>query len=369
MHCIYFPPEVGGLESHVYHLCRALAAAGHQVGIVTSMSRPGLPAHETVDGVEVWRTWFPSRSPAGWVAHALGSLPRTLRAARDADVLHAQAFASIPPFQVARGVTGAPLVATFHTSHFLVRAEQPRWKPVLRALVRAPDHALAASREIADVAQGLAPGTPVEPVTNGVDTTLFRPVEPALSAPEGRRRIVVPRRLFPKNGVDVMVRALPMVLAEHPDVEMVVIGDGPQREELEALAGTLGVAPNIRWLWARPNAEMPGLLSSGAVAVIPSRMEATSVAALEAMACGVPVVASNVGGLPEIVDDTVGALSPPDDPAGLARTLVRLLAGGSLPALGKAARARVVAHWSNDRLAERHLEIYRELLDRRRRRG
>jgi len=369
MHCIYFPPEVGGLESHVYHLCRALAARGHQVGIVTSMSQPGLPAHEVVEGVEVWRTWFPSRSPSGWVAHALGSLPRALQAARKADVLHAQAFASIPPLQAARGVTGAPLVATFHTSHFLVRAERPGWKPVLRALVRTPDHALAASREIADVAEALAPGTAVEPVTNGVDTTLFRRVAPALELSKGTLRIVVPRRLFPKNGVDVMVRALPLLLEDHPELEMVVIGDGPQRGELERLAGTLGVAGRVRWLGARPNAEMPGLLSSADLAVIPSRMEATSVAALEAMACELPVVASNVGGLPEIVDGTVGALSPPDDPPGLARTLSDLLSSADLPALGRAARARVVTHWSNDRLAERHLEIYRELLDRRRRRG
>jgi glycosyltransferase involved in cell wall biosynthesis len=369
MHCIYFPPEVGGLESHVYHLCRALAARGHQVGIVTSMSRPGLRPHEVVDGVEVWRTWFPSRSPAGWVAHSLGSLPRALRAAKNADVLHAQAFASILPLQAARGVTGAPLVATFHTSHFLVRAEQPRWKPVLRALVRTPDHVLAASSEIADVAEALAPGTSVEPVTNGVDTSLFRRVEPALEAVEGTVRIVVPRRLFPKNGVDVMVRALPLLLEEHPGLEMVVIGDGPQRGELERLAGTLGVANRIRWLGARPNAEMPGLLSSADLAVIPSRMEATSVAALEAMACELPVVASDVGGLPEIVDAAVGALSPPDDPPALARTLLQLLASADLAGLGRAARDRVVAHWSNDRLAERHLEIYRELLDRRRRRG
>lgn len=369
MHCIYFPPEVGGLESHVFHLCRALAALGHHVGIVTSMSRRGLPAHETMDGVEVWRTWFPSRSPSGWVAHSLGSLPRALRQARGTDILHAQAFASIPPLQVARGVTGAPLVATFHTSHFLVRAEQPRWKPVLRALVRAPDHVLAASREIANVAEGLAPGTRVESVTNGVDTAVFRRVEPALAASVGTRRIVVPRRLFPKNGVDVMVRALPLLMEEHADLEVLVIGDGPQRGELEHLAGTLGVSSHIRWLGARPNADMPGLLSSASLAVIPSRMEATSVAALEAMACELPVVASDVGGLPEIVDDTVGALSPPDDPAGLARTLARLLSSADLPAMGRTARERVVAHWSNTRLAERHLEIYGELLDRRRRRG
>jgi len=368
MHCIYFPPEVGGLESHVYHLCRALAKLGHQVGIVTSASKPGLPSHEVMEGVEIWRTWFPSRSPLGWLAHSVGSIPRSVRAAGGADVLHAQAFASIPPLQVARGVTRSPLVATFHTSHFLVRAERPLWQPVLRSLVRAPDHVLAASREIAGVAERLAPGTAVEALTNGVDTDMFRRVAPSLPKGTGKR-IMVPRRLFRKNGVDVMVQALPRLLEKHPDVEVVVVGDGPERARLEALAGSLGVGGAIRFLGARANQEMPGLLSSADLVVIPSRMEATSVAALEAMACEVPVAASDVGGLPEIVDAEVGGLAAPDDPAALARTVGDLLGSPDLRRRGEVARRRVIAHWSNRRLAERHLEIYRELVDRRRRRG
>ena len=368
MHCIYFPPEVGGLESHVYHLCRALASRGHDVGMVTSRSNPLFPPFEEMDGVRVWRTPFPSRSPAGWVAHALGSVPRALREARGVDVLHAQAFASIPPLQLARGVTGAPLVATFHTSHFLIRARQPRWRPALRTLVRGPDHVLAASREIAAVAEELAPGTRVEALTNGVETALFRRVEPTLPPGIGPR-IMVPRRLFPKNGVDVLVRALPGVMERVPDVEVVIVGDGPERRALERLAGDLGVGHRIRFLGARPNAEMPGLLSSADLAVIPSRMEATSVAALEAMACELPVAASDVGGLPEIVDGSVGGLAPPGDPDGLARLVAELLRRPDLRALGVAARERVVTHWSNARLAERHLEIYGELVERRRRRG
>lgn len=368
MHCIYFPPEVGGLESHVFHLCRGLAARGHEVGIVTSRSIPGSPTHEVVEGVAVWRTWFPSRSPAGWIAHSLGSIPRTLREARGADVLHAQAFASVPPLRVARGVTGAPLVATFHTSHFLVRARHPRWRPILRSLVRAPDHALAASREIAEVGEELAPGTRVEALTNGVDTDRFRRVAPALPPGEGPR-IVVPRRLFPKNGVETLVRALPALVEGAPGLEALVVGDGPERGRLEELASELGMGGNIRFLGAHPNERMPGLLSSASLAVIPSLMEATSVAALEAMACELPVVASNVGGLPEIIDAEVGGLAEPGNPEALARVILTLLGRSDLQQMGRTARARVVARWSNARLVDRHLEIYGELVERRRRRG
>jgi glycosyltransferase involved in cell wall biosynthesis len=258
---------------------------------------------------------------------------------------------------------GTPLVATFHTSHFLTRAERAVWRPILAGLVRAPDHALAASREIAGVAESLAPGSSVEALTNGVETRIFRPVEPALP-PTDRRRVVVPRRLFPKNGVEYLVRALPLV-AREVDVEAVFVGDGPERERLEALARELGVGDRTRFLGARPHDAMPGLLSSGEVAVFPSLMEATSVAALESMACGVPVAASRVGGLPEIVDASVGTLFEPADPRDLARALVELLRAPDLEERGRRARERVVESWSNERLARRHLEIYEQLLRRR----
>ena len=130
MHCIYFPPEVGGLESHVFHLCRALVAKGHQVSVVTSRSQPEMPPHEVMSGVEVWRTPLPGRRPVGWILHSIGAIPELKRRAKEADVIHAQAFASVLPCATARPGPEVPLIATYHTSHFLRRAERPRWRGV-----------------------------------------------------------------------------------------------------------------------------------------------------------------------------------------------------------------------------------------------
>lgn len=363
MHCVYFPPEVGGLESHVFHLCRALVEKGHRVSVVTSRSKPDLAPHEVMDGVEVWRTWLPARNTLGWATHAFGSTPKLGTVARDADLIHAQDIASVVPARAVGGGRRMPLVTTYHTSHFLKRADSPFWRPVFRRFIESAQYNLAASTEIAEVAESIAPGRDVEPLTNGVDTRRFHRVDPVLPAPErSRRRIVVPRRLFEKNGVEYLVRAMPL-LAERVDVEAVLVGDGPERGRLEALAAELGVADRVRFLGVRPNTEMPGLLSSGELAVFPSLMEATSVAALECMACEVPVAASRVGGLPEIVDDGVGALFNPADPVDLAQTVARLLVEADLAALGTEARRRVVHQWSNDRLADRHLEIYQALIE------
>lgn len=227
-------------------------------------------------------------------------------------------------------------------------------------MIRTGDRVLAASSEIAHVAQDLTGGdVSVEALTNGVDTERFRPKAGKADRSERRPRIVVPRRLFSKNGVEFLVRALPGVRARVPDVEVLVVGDGPERSALERLARELGVTDSVRFLGARPHAEMPRLLASSDLAVIPSLMEATSVAGLEAMACGVPVVASRVGGLPEIIDDEVGRLVPPGDPDALAKAIVDLLRSPSRDALGKRARERVVSRWSNARLVERHVRIYR----------
>ncbi|MSR23320.1 MAG: glycosyltransferase family 1 protein [Gemmatimonadetes bacterium] len=362
IHSVYYLPEVGGMESHIAGLAEGLVAGGHEVRIVTSRSRAGLDSEEELRGVRIRRSWMPSRSPAGWAAYALGSVPWTRRWARWAEVVHAQSFASVVPAGIAARAAGRPWVASFHTSHFLIRARSPLWRPFLGRLVRWPDHALAASMEIAEVARGLAPGIRVEAITNGVDTDRFSPGPPALPLRNGERRIVVPRRLFKKNGVEFLIRAVPKIRARIPQVRVLVVGDGPERPALEALSREVGAAGAVEFLGARPHGEMPGLLCSGEIAVFPSLMEATSVAALEAMACARPVVATAVGGLPEIVDDGVGILVPPKDPSALADGVVRLLEDRDLRGKGRRARERVVALWSNARLVGRHLEIYEDLV-------
>ncbi len=364
MHCVYFPPEVGGLESHVYYLCRGLVDRGCGVSIVTSRSRKGLPAYEVMDGIHVRRTWMPGRNTLGWSLHGASSTPRLGQVALKADIIHAQAFQSVLPAFVAKRAAKIPLVSTWHTSHFLKRAESPFWGPIFERLLRWSDHNLAASVEIAEVAERLAPGVSVEALTNGVETEVFRRVSPSLPASE-RRRIIVPRRLFRKNGVEFLVKALPLI-AEEVDVEAVIVGDGPERATLEVLAGELGMADRIHFLGAHTHAEMPGLLSSAELAIFPSLMEATSVAALECMACELPVAASDVGGLPELIDGDVGELFEAGNPTALARTVVSLLRRDDLATLGVRARARVVERWSNARLVDRHLEIYGGLIEQQR---
>ncbi len=342
-------------------LSGGLAAAGHGVQMLTSRSLPGLKRSEEMDGVRVRRIWMPGKSPAAWMAHIAATIPVHARLAREADIFHAHTFACGIPPMLDRRRYPRPFVLTLHTSHFLVRARSASWRPIFRRIIRAADCLLATSEQIRDVALELYLHPRSEVMTNAVDTDRFAPNGGA-RAGVGRRRIVVPRRLFRKNGVEYFIRALP-IISETLDVEARIVGDGPERDRLRALAAELGVSERIQFLGARSNQEMPALLREAEVAVIPSLLEATSIAALEAMSCGLPVAASAVGGLPEIVDEQVGTLFEPADPQALASAVVALLRRPDVEELGREGRRRVVANWSLDRMVERHIEIYNELLD------
>ena len=249
---------------------------------MTSRSKPGLATHDVVDGIQVYRTRLPARNALGWFGQAAGSTGRTRALAAAADIAHAQAFPSLLPCALALAGSRTPPGCTLHASHFLWLAANRAVAPALGKLVELSDHDFEASKETADVGEGLGPSISVDQLVNGFDTGVFALVEGSLPRREGRCRLIVARRPLPKNGVEYFVRAMPMI-RDGTDVVAVVIGDGLERGRLEVLAAELGVADRIEFLGAQPHPEMPGLICSGELAVFPWLVEVTSVAALECM--------------------------------------------------------------------------------------
>lgn len=359
VHSIYFHPEVGGLETHVLTLCQALKKRGHSITVVTSHSIPNTPKYEVIDGIHVHRIWCPSKSPIGWIITSFLAIPKMWRISREADIIHSHTFASIVPAILPRWFQKIPLIATLHTSHFLRLAQKTFWKPILRFLIYQPDIIFSASIEICDVAKRLAPKIEAYALVNAVDTERFRPVKPTITRQANEKIIIVPRRLFEKNGVEFAIKALPFI-REKIDAHLHIIGDGPLLKELKNLADNLGMTKYVFFHGKKPNIEMPGYLCSADVIVIPSLMEATSVACLEAMACEKPIVASNVGGLPEIVTNDTGKLAEAGNPHDIARKVIEIL---EMPEekkleMGKNARKIVSERWNTDALAETIEKFY-----------
>jgi len=205
-------------------------------------------------------------------------------------------------------------------------------------------------------------------IPNGVDTERFRPREGSEIRRElgfGSEVLLVGAagRLSPVKGLDFLLRALAQVHQAGVAVGAVIAGEGPEHGRLEALAAELGLSEHVRFLGFRRDLE--AIYPALDVFVLSSIREASPMALLEAMACGTAVVASRVGGIPEILEDgRSGLLFERTSPAALAEVLERIAAEPELrEELGRGARQHVEANFGLDAVVRRHEELYRSVLE------
>ena len=191
-------------------------------------------------------------------------------------------------------------------------------------------------------------------ISNGIDADRYLPRSPRVPL----RRVVMVANLRAEKGHNVLIDAAAAVLRTYPDARFACVGDGPERDRLIALARDRGVAHAVTFPGHAD--DVPAVLAASDLFVLPSRSEAFPNAVLEAMAAGLPVVASNVGGIPEIVEDgRTGLLTPTGDPSELADRLLRLMSSPTLAdTLGGAARAEIRARFSFDRMVAGFEQLY-----------
>ena len=360
------PPRLGGSENHASYPSRGLARAGHDVSVVTSRTERGSPSREREGSMTIRRIACPGRNLLGWMWNAVASFPAALAGAWNADVMHAHTFQAVPPTLPVRLLRRTPLVVTIHSSHFLRMVKKRPWRALFRLLLAPADLILTTSVELADACRLVAPEKPIHEVVNGIDTDLFRPAPPSIARREGRRILVATRRLVEKNGVRYLIDGMPRILEKIP-CDLYLAGIGPEREDLDRRVARHGIGDSVHFLGGVPNRDLPPLLSSADAVVIPSLVEATSISALEAMACERPMAVSRIGGLPEIIDERCGVLFRSGDPEDLAARIAGLLArtDEDRRALGREGRRRVVARWSIGALVARHEEFFRHLTEKR----
>lgn len=243
-----------------------------------------------------------------------------------------------------------------------VRIGSRRGMVETRAQQRVQRAAYAAAHRVVANSQAAAsrlrhegvPDRKIDVFYNGIDLSAF----PAPRRRGGRARIALVACLREEKRIDVLIAAAPRVLARHPSAEFWVVGNGSCREQLVALAQQSGVSERFRFLGHRD--DVPALLADADVFVLPSRSEAFPNAVMEAMAAGLPVVATAVGGIPELVaDGHTGRLVPTGDPEALALALIELLDEPRRAAqLGLAARQRVEQMFSFDRMVDQFANLY-----------
>ncbi len=398
-------PHCGGQGVYIRELARALHELGHQVTVFAGPPYPDLADPSMlveVPSLDLYRPENPFRVPsrreirttidARELAIMFGGgfpepLTFSLRARRllrnrraDFDLVHDNQSLGTGLVSMMRD-DGWPLLATLHhpitvdrdleLDHATTRGRRAslrRWYGFLgmqqRVARKIPRLVTVSQSSRTDIAARM--GVPIERlhvVPVGVDTVVFSP-RPAI--PRTRGRLVTTASAdVPMKGLGPLLEALAKVRTERPDAHLVVIGRPRDRSPIPGLVTRLGLEGAVRFVGGITTEEVVALYAEAEVACVPSLYEGFSLPAVEAMACGVPVVATTGGALPEVMgpDGETGLLVAPGDPSALAAALLGALGDRALRTrLGAAGRARVRERFTWSRTAAETVVQYEALL-------
>jgi D-inositol-3-phosphate glycosyltransferase len=387
--------DAGGQNVHVAELAKALAARGHEVAVYTRKDDRELPERVTVaEGYDVVNVSAgpPEPIPKDELLPFIPALADGITASwrHDApDVVHGHFWmsgvASIDAVQqLSLDLAEPPRMAqTFHALGSVKRRHQgikdtsPEEREWMEPWVgRAADRVIATCTDEAFELKSLGVDrSRISIVPCGVDTGMFTPRGPAETR-TSRYRIVTVGRLVPRKGMDTIIQAL-ATLKELgvADTELWVVGGGSGAEalgddaevrRLGSLASDVGVSSHVKFIGQVPRERMPAVLRSADVVVCTPWYEPFGIVPLEAMGCGIPVIASAVGGLVDTVTDGVTGLHvPPKDPDALAQALAELLPQPNiLRSFGRAGVSRVRSRYTWERIAADTERIYELMMGR-----
>ena len=365
-----YPPFLGGISSNLQATAQALAQLGAEIHIITRQwdaTAPGVSHEVEGNGLIVHRLatskqrWQASPAFIWWSANLVSRLQPA--------VIHAhELLLPTTTALVAKRLTGRPVVVTVHTSGEMgdcVRLQRAAMGARRMQYVRsAVDRFVTISSVVAAdmAAVGIPPQKRVV-IPNGVDMQRFQPIGPdekarlrrKLGLPDGTL-VVFTGRLSPEKRVLPLAQQWPSLRQTYPDATLVLVGDGPEMARLRALQ-----APGV-WLAGAQEDVVP-FLQAVDLFVMPSVSEGFSLSTLEALACGLPAVATTVGAIPDMVTDgTTGKLVAPDDMPALLEAICQLLANrGAWGAMSSVARSNVVEHYSMSSTARQLLDLYQRI--------
>ncbi|WP_158789672.1 GT4 family glycosyltransferase PelF [Granulicella sp. L46] len=349
-----------GAEAVILNMSRTLNDGPHRstLGVFLNSSNPNLQLHEsaTREGIE------------SHLIPCTGRLDRTairrireLAAQTGADVVHAHGYkADLYVYFALRG-SNLPLVSTCHT--WYNHDPKDRFFGIVdRFVLRSYGNIVAVSEGVRqDLLGAGVRADKISMIQNGIDLRAFDRASAVVKAELGlndHSLVGLVGRLSSEKGVDIFLTAAARVLNQLPDAKFVVVGDGPDRANLEALIDELGIRGSVRMLGRRD--DMPAVYASLDVMVSSSRREGLPIAILEGMASRLPLIATPVGAVPTVIfDGHTGVLVRAEDPELLATKIIELLQDDSQrERLGSAARKLVEEQFSAQRMTADYLNVY-----------
>jgi glycosyltransferase involved in cell wall biosynthesis len=361
-----FRAPVGGLFRHVVDLAREQALRGHRVGLIADSNTGGERAEATFKALEPSLALGLTRIPMARNIGPSDVLPvrHVMRRARqtNADVLHGHGAKGGAYARLTFGHARAVRAYTPHGGSLLFPTASLAGKVYQtseRLLMRRGDLFLFESQFSAAVFRQKI-GTPrglVRVAHNGVSCGEFEPIVPAADATD----LIFIGELRRIKGIDVLIEAIARLHGRGRTVTATLVGSGPSEQALKAQVESRGLSGAIRFKAAMPARHA---LTLGRVMAVPSRAESLPYVVLEAAAAGVPLIATNVGGISEIYGPQAAALIPADNVDALATAIAAALDGGDAArAFTHALRDRVLAHFSVDTMVDGILNAYGEAID------
>lgn len=367
----YFHPIVGGTEQQALALAKRLVQDGHAVTVATCWF-PSLKRFERMDGIPVHRVILPFGRGALYALSYLSSLMAFLVQRRhEYDLIHAHALFldAFAAGMMRRRLRKPVVVKAACGGGFgdVARLARVPGGALIRSRLLAVDRVVVTSRQVRDELLAYrVPHARIVEIPNGVETGRFHPLQEreGLRTALGVRGEVVcfVGRLTPQKGVDVLLESWTTVTSNYPDATLLIVGKGPQEEELKRVVERLQLGDGV--LFCGEQHDVLPYLQAADLFVLPSRAEGMSNALLEAMACGLPCVVTRIGGNVDLIQDGEnGSLVEPEDSHQLAEVIVRHLQEPPWSSrLGAAGRGTIEAGYTMTRVTNCYLELYRELM-------
>jgi glycosyltransferase involved in cell wall biosynthesis len=373
-----FLPHVGGIERVVYEQGKRLLQK--QIDLMVLTNRIGTAKQYSYDGIKVqcydslsigFRLGIPYPIPN------VTSYKIFLESVQSSSLIHVHGHPYLSSFIAAKIAKkySKPLVLTQHNTFIEYdnvwdTVEKVNDLVIGKQVLKEADKIIVVSYATMNYVLSLgANPKKIEVIHNGVDLIRFKPltgikdeIRKKLGISKNATVPITVRRLVYKNGIDTLIESAEIAIKKNPRLVFLVIGAGPDFGEVKAKIKQLGIEKNLRLTGFVSDADLPFYYNAADFFVLPSKSgEGLPLVALEAMACGLPVIATNVGGTSEIVTKNYGKVVPPDNPDSLAEAIVEF-SHGELSALKKDLRTMMEQKYSWDKNVEKLAEIYEELI-------
>ena len=353
--------NTGGITSYLFNLAQGLKDCGHEVFIISSGGNREGDFKKL--GVKIYNLSIRTKSELSPRLYLnLGKIRKIVQEER-IDLIHAHTRVTQVAGTLVSQSTKVPYLTTCHGyfKNRLSRRLFPCWG----------NHVIAISTQVKKHLEDdfYVPSQKITLIESGIDLAKFKVVSDS-ERREAKKKYSLEKffvvgiiaRLSDVKGQDILIRAMKEVVAAKSDVYLLIVGEGKMEKELKDLTQELGLKNHILFL---PIINQTSeILSAMDIFIMPSRQEGLGLSIMEAQACGLPVVGSDVGGIPTLIEhEKTGLLIKPEDPQGLAKAIIRLINENALRAkLGKNARQFIENNYALKRMVDQTLQVYQNLV-------